>query len=267
MRALLAILVLCGAAGCVEPFKGSHIEFSLAGVKPICKQVHDSGFTSAAVPLPACLDDDDTITHHLELWAVLHRSTLVRLKSFTIQAQLKPAELMQLEKDGTTLPPDNRPFRMDPTGYLNQFTPEKRQNFLDNAKNVVAITSYAPTRYESGKRLHPNYYVGNFQPFTVPHNGTYHGVVDGIHPLGNAAIGGAAFDVDVVLSDLDSLFVTVESAPVDRPKAGPSEYILLSGTATRIVRGAISVEATSPTDPDALGHFNVFTRLDERDYF
>jgi hypothetical protein len=267
--ATVVVFVLLTVSGCVKPFSGSHIEFSLTGYKDICSQITASGFA-----LPACKDPDDTTTYHVELWAVLHRSTMVRLAVLTLQRQVKPAEIEQFQRDGVILS-SGKLFQYDPNRTLAQIEAAGQlddwRHLLKQMSAITAITSYSPVMFQPGKeaekRLADDYYVGNHQYLQVPFNGKHHGVVDGLYPLAPIPVGQAALDTDVVLDDLDCLFMTVENAPADRVAPGPSSYVLLTGTTSKVVSGAITVEALSPTDPSARAHFNVFTNLDERDYF
>ena len=62
-------------------------------------------------------------------------------------------------------------------------------------------------------QLDPGVYVGNPFQLTKPISGEFFGVVDGIDPRTNLAIGGLSIPIDYDLADITSLFVVAEPDP------------------------------------------------------
>ncbi len=116
-------------------------------------------------------------------------------------------------------------------------------------------------------REHPDFYEGNDEIFTVPHNGNWRGAVTGTDPRNNQFLGGAGFFVDENLIGTDALLVnwqyncTLEDYenedigpdncepqyPDGFPDADKSEigFHYLSGTTEQRTRGTLNASLSN----------------------
>jgi len=219
---------------------------------------------------------DDRVVHHYEIWATMDRSAVVNLGHFTVQRHLFTDEQIQFEKAGAKLP-DGTAFRVVPGSAFSSLSKTRQQEArlqMDKAQEVYAITGYAPRKLQAdGVTLHPDLYVGSHTQLTRPHNGTYYGQVQSKHPFGTGTLGGGFMNVAPALEEMDTIFVTIEDGAPDRKVRKPSRLIYLQGSARRVARGVINVEATCPLDKKIdhcktlSGSFAVQTSLDEEEYF
>lgn len=276
MSARATWLLLAGVvvltAGCIEPFEGSRLSFNLVGARPPCMAIKALDLQAPASWKGTCngKEVDDRVVHHYEIWATLDRSAVVHLGHFTVQRHLFADEQIQFEKAGVRLP-DGAAFRVvegSPFASLPAAEQQEARAQMNKAQEVYAMTGYAPRKLQAdGKTLHPDLYVGSHLQLTRPHNGTYYGQVQSKHPYGTGTLGGGFMNVAPALERMDSIFVTIEDGAPDRKDRKPSGLIYLQGTARRVARGVINVEATSPHAKTISGSFAVQTGLDEEAYF
>jgi hypothetical protein len=113
---------------------------------------------------------------------------------------------------------------------------------------------------------HPRLYVGNDKVLSLPLNGIFYGVVNGMDPRNNAYIAGAAFDVDAVLDDFDVLRINWNFNDPDDPRRAdydPSNigYHYMAGTPERRTRGVINVVVRHRDFPEISGDLAIFADL------
>lgn len=303
MRKLFAIsicsLLLCG---CIEPFRGSFIQFTMENVDTPCEVMAKAGtraleaIAAGETPDPyyAALEQyektfctplaiggdsvasalkkemDDRFTLHYELWATVNQSAAVFLKAFTVQRILFPDEQKKL--DGKVRLNNGKVFKIATDKTWEEMTDDEREsaNFrMGRATDSLAITTFSTSMFESETEriFHEDFYFGNYRQLTLAHNGTYLGAVKGQHPYGQSTISGASIRVDADLEGLDSLWITVESRAPDRADLTPSDWIYVAGPVSEVARGTLNVEATSTWDSAVKSSFGVFAQLDEEEYF
>lgn len=280
-------LVVAGPAGCIEPFDGAHVQFTLSSaVASPCKMLtrHAKAIADAGLTVPkACTGDlaRDRFLYHYELWATVNQSAVVRLKSFTVQPHLvhdptdpkdfTKYELFDLERQGVLLA-NGREFKIGMDVAFDDLSAEDQDEIKQRmvlVAPVLSITSFSTKKFAEGasNRLHPDLFLGNPSQLTRPFNGTYLGAVEGFHPFGPAKISGAEVKVEPTLEGLDSLWITIEHRDPDRSDPKPSPLVLLSGTTKQIRRGTVNVEAVSAWDQSVTASFAVFPSLGEEDHF
>jgi hypothetical protein len=274
----LLSIVVWALAGCIEPFTGSHIQFTLSDVKTPCKAM----ITAQLPGFDKCQQDADgnvvdemgqRFMAHYEMWASVN-SGVVYLDSFTVQRHLFPDEQIDLEQKGVILS-NGKPFKVagEEGKALAEMTADERDH-VDNqmrlANQVLAMTSFSHMQYEASnpKKLYEDFFLGSYRQLTFPHNGIYYGQVEGPHPYGpGLTLSGGSIRLDPNLEHADGMFVTIETKNPNRPNPQPSEMIYLRSMESKQVRGAIHFSATSPVDAHARGTFLIIPNLGERDYF
>lgn len=266
MRLLIACVVTLGL-GCVEPFRGSHINFDLEGLSTPCEAI-------SAYQLPAarpCTGKraEDRFLYYYELWAVLDRSVLQRVLYFTVQPHLFKDEQLKLEQDGIRLADGTR-FQMDPRQRFSEMRAPDQEKVLDllvKAESALAITSYSKDQFKAAGQLADSFYLGNHLHLTSAHNGTYLGQVRGFHPYGQIMLSGATATSPLSLGGLSALMITVEGEDPARPNPRPSSLVVLDGEAERQSDSLLHVVARSKHDPAARGLFSIATSLDTEELF
>jgi hypothetical protein len=273
MRWPLALTV-CLLAGCIEPFEGSHVQFTLQGVLPPCQvlllnklpgDVHCRKGGQALTP------KEQRFVYHYEMWATVNRSATVYLMSFTVQPHLFPDEQLELDKQKVLLSSGDVFKVGGDRSYWDDMTDAERATTdtqMAKASGVYAITSFSFQQFEpDGGRLADPFYLGNHGQLSRSHNGTYYGQVQASHPFGAITLSGASVRVAPNLKNLDSMWITIEREDPNRPDPQPNSLIYIQGSAAQTVRGVINVKATSPVDPNARAEFGVMPSLGEEDYF
>jgi hypothetical protein len=274
MKTLLPTLyTLLLLPGCIEPFSGSHIQFVMGrDVTTPCDAISKYALS---VPIKCTTDEkQNRFLYHYELWATLRRSAAVYLTSFTVQRHLHldktyKYEIFKLEKDRVTLSSD-RSFKIGLEQTFNELTKEEQKEHLarmDLASPVLSVTSFSTKMFAKDNKLHKDFFLGNHFQLTQPHNGAYFGQILSSHPFGPTTIGGGDLRVKENLTGLDSLWITIESGDPNRPNPKPSKTTYLSGTAVKVSRGTINVDAVSPYDSKVTATIGVFPALGEEEYF
>jgi hypothetical protein len=269
------------ASGCVEPFEGSHVQFSLDNVDQPCQVLllnqltgQESCKDASGQPLSR---QDQRFVGHYEMWATVNDSAAVYLMSFTVQPHLFPAEEIELDKERIELS-NGKTFVLggqSGKSYNYDMTAEEKaitDTQMGKASTVKAITSFSDTMFEDPnapppRKLVKDFYLGSHTQLSLAHNGEYYGQVKKSHPYGAITLDGASVRVAPNLENLDSMWITIELGDPDRPDPKPSKLIYLRGSAEQKVRGVINVEATSPIDPQARAAFGVLPALGEEEYF
>jgi hypothetical protein len=148
---------------------------------------------------------------------------------------------------------------------------------------VKAVASYSTFRYPSGivpppeeiddltnrERLrvcrelwaaNPTYYEGSDKVYSLPLNGTFHGVVEGVNPVNEGFLGGATIYVDEALSSADAFTINWQFKDYDGDGApdyppgfldagnepSPFGYPFMFGTPERRARGVIHASLVNP---------------------
>jgi hypothetical protein len=115
---------------------------------------------------------------------------------------------------------------------------------------------------------HPGYYVGTDKILSLPINGTYYGIVEGMDPRNMALLGGASFSVDASFPEFDALRVNWNfNNPNDPRRAGysPSNigWHYMSGTPFVRTRGVINVTVRHQDFPQISGDIAIYTGLED----
>lgn len=219
--------------------------------------------------------EDQRFVYHYEMWATVNKSAAVYLMSFTVQPHLFPCEEKELDKAGVTLA-SGRTFKIGgqtDQAYDQMDDAEKRITDIQLAKasGVNVITSFSPWKYENNdsgtNKLDPRFYLGNHRQLSLAVNGVYYGQINSSHPYASVTLGGATTTVEPNLANLDSMWITIERKPPDRPDPTPGKLVYLRGTAYEVTRGVINVEATSPYNAEAQAAFGVIPAQGEEGYF
>jgi hypothetical protein len=118
---------------------------------------------------------------------------------------------------------------------------------------------------------HPRFYVGNDRVFSLPHNGQFYGMVDGVDPRNNAFVGGAGLALPATFKEFDELWINWQfndTNPATNPRVdtfGPSAtgYHYLRGQPQNRTRRVINV----PMSNDLFGSINaevaIYPGIDE----
>lgn len=278
MRVAIALIGCLTLVGCIEPFDGSHVQFTLAGVPPPCqalllndlpgKERCTADGTATGTPLTP---EKQRFVYHYEMWATVEKSAAVYLMSFTVQPHLFPAEQLELDKQKKRLF-NGKVFKVGgDRSYWDDMTAAERTTVdtqMAKAAGVHAITSFAYDEFQSdGVTMVEDFYLGNHGQLSRAHNGLYYGQVQSSHPYGAVTLSGASVRVAPNLEDLDSMWVTIELDDPNRPDPKPSSLVYLQGMAKQTVQGVINVQATSPVDSAARAAFGVMPSMGEEEYF
>jgi hypothetical protein len=120
----------------------------------------------------------------------------------------------------------------------------------------------------------PDFYEGSDKVFTLPLNGKFYGMVEGMNPINDGFVGGAGVYVDEDLAGFDAFLVNWQfkdlngdGAPDVPTGVEPSEtgYQYLTGRGERITRGLISASLRNLNDVTIRGTLAVFPDLGDDD--
>ena len=139
---------------------------------------------------------------------------------------------------------------------------------IDDASNAVRIAVCKALWAEN-----EDFYEGNDKVLTLPHNGSWRGVVTGTNPINQGFLSGSSFFVDRVLTSIDAL--TVNWQFKDRDQDGDPDYpadfpdelkspvgvIYLRGDAELDTRGVINVPMFNPEEPNIRAEAAIFANL------
>jgi len=245
--ALLGVLVSFAASGCVEPFSGSNVQFTLSGAH-IPGTPSDFGrpppgthYEFHAFELITDTDMDgnevvvQTFTHKIANFEVrpmvdtsspcfieVHNTPFPGLHSTQVARKLR--EVYGIDD------PYNPPAGADAGEIIDILTADRRmdgQGLIETG--IKAITTHDPSEYpsdipaidridEASNDLrrqkcrafwadHPLKYEGSDQVFTLPHNSPWIGAVDGADPRNSVFIGGAKIEVEAGLIGIDGMLM------------------------------------------------------------
>src|SRR5690349_12254274 len=119
-----------------------------------------------------------------------------------------------------------------------------------------------------------DFYEGSDKVFTLPLNGKFYGMVEGMNPINEGFVGGAGVYVDEELANADAFMVNWQfkdyndDGNPDVPGGvTPSDigYPYLQGRAQRIQRGVISTPLRNLNDVTIRGDLAVFPNLGHDD--
>lgn len=298
----LAVPLALSTIACVDPFTGSHIEFTLGpGAHIPGDQMDGFGRPPSGT--------------HYEMW-VVRDNVAFYLKSYRVVPVIDRAEPCFIDDDEATFPGLHStmifektmerypPVDGQPVTHLadaerreaNQALIETRlKAIVSHDEGVLEAEKLAleaelaaagievtdiddasnAARAEICKRFfaaHPTYYVGNDRVFALPISGLFYGMVDGSDPRNSAFVGGAGFDVEPTFPEFDALWVTWQFDDPADPRIGvaagqyqPSEtgYHYMSGTPVERVRGVINVPLVNAYFGQINGEAAIYAGVDE----
>lgn len=120
-------------------------------------------------------------------------------------------------------------------------------------------------------RQHPDYYIGTDKIVTIPINGTYIGMVEGMDPRNGGFLGGGQVSVDAAFPDLDAVRVNWNfNDPNDPRRAGYPESSIgwhyMAGRAVQRVRGVYNISVVNQDYGRRVsGEISVYTDLGRDD--
>lgn len=107
---------------------------------------------------------------------------------------------------------------------------------------------------------HPDFYEGSDKVFTLPLNGSYFGMVEGMNPINQGFVGGSSMFVDENLVGHDAYILNWQyddfngdgtpdfPASVPAAERSTTGYLYMSGLPVEIARGVITVPLRHPTN-------------------
>jgi hypothetical protein len=115
---------------------------------------------------------------------------------------------------------------------------------------------------------HPAYFVGTDKVLSIPLNGTYYGVVEGMDPRSGSPLGGGSVIVNASFPVFDSLRINWNfNDPNDPRKANysPSDvgWHYMAGTPFVRERGVINVSLRNQDFGQIAGEASIYTNLDQ----
>lgn len=152
------------------------------------------------------------------------------------------------------------PFRYPATAPAGQCPPASADALPDPACRDDASNAQRLKRCRAIWTAHPDYYEGSDKVFTLPLNGRYLGMVQGMNPLNSGAVGGSSMFVDENLIEHDVYLLNWQYDDLDgngRPdfpasipvgERSASGYPYLSGRPVSITRGVITVPMRHQTN-------------------
>jgi hypothetical protein len=248
-------------SGCVEPFGGSNIQFTLAGGVHIPGTPADFG----RPPPGTHYQFYATQTRELEDGRTIEFT--FKVAEFEVLPLISRASPCFIEDDESRFPglhstqfaqklreetgiddPFNPPAGADDGDIIDIITADVRMNNLGRLEGgVKAVTNHSPASYPTGipdptnrsdaanaeRRercnafwdANPTFYEGSDKVFTLPLNAAWLGAVDGADPRTSAFLGGVSLFVDSDLSQIDGLMINYQydCTPADfrNPDIGP----------------------------------------------
>jgi hypothetical protein len=138
-------------------------------------------------------------------------------------------------------------------------------NQIDDASNADRLA-----KCQAVWRQHPGYYVATDKVLTLPLNGTYYGIVQGMDPRNQALLGGGSIDVDASFPEFDALRISWDwNDPNDTRKGNypPTNtgHYYMAGPPVMIVRGVINVSLVNEEFSRIGGEASIFTDLGRDD--
>jgi hypothetical protein len=124
----------------------------------------------------------------------------------------------------------------------------------------------------------PDYYEGSDKVFTLPLNGRFFGMVDGVNPINEGFVGGATMFVDEVLGAADAYTVTWQFKDFDGDGEPdyPADFLAerapaplgvpyVTGRPELRTRGVINALLTNPVSPAVFADVGIFSGLGDDD--
>jgi len=294
-------LAACLAAGCVESFEGSWVEFTLG------PNTHVPGDTNLGNGKPPS-------GTHFEMWVVTAGRGF-KMAEFSIVPELDPAFPCFIEEDDSKFPglhtmqwveknlesvggtPEgegelgiiadaNERERRIPlifnqlkavTSYDVTATPAVLTALSDEVAAMAPITDISDAASAKRRTIckkffadHPNFYVGNDKVFALPLNGKFFGLVDGTDPRNAAPVGGSGFTVPVTAKEFDTLAINWQFNDPQDPRIqqfgpAPAGYHYMSGTPQYRTRRTINVPMRNQQFPEINGEVAMFPGIHEDD--
>lgn len=168
---------------------------------------------------------------------------------------------LPLLEDGLKAVTSHEAFRYPATAPAGQCPPTSADALPDPACHDDASNSQRLRRCRALWAAHAELYEGSDKVFTLPLNGTYLGMVEGMNPLNQGFVGGSAMFVDENLvghntyalnwqyDDLDGNGTPDFPASVPARERSTVGYLYMSGAPVQITRGVTTVPLRHPTVP------------------
>jgi hypothetical protein len=118
---------------------------------------------------------------------------------------------------------------------------------------------------------HPGYYVGTDKILTIPLNGAYIGLVEGMDPRSGSLLGGGAINVDSSFPGFDAVRVNWQFNAADDPRrasypASDIGWHYMSGPAVQRVRGVYNITVVNQDFGRRIsGEISIYTDLGRDD--
>ncbi len=114
----------------------------------------------------------------------------------------------------------------------------------------------------------PDFYTGSDKVYSLPLNGVYYGMVEGINPINSAPLGGADFEVPDTFKDFDSLAINWQFNDPTDPRAAdhgnsPTGYHYMAGKPQDRNRRVINVPLQNVDNPAIAGNAAIIPAIDE----
>lgn len=151
-------------------------------------------------------------------------------------------------------------FRYPATAPAGQCPPTAADALPDPACTDSASNAQRLARCRVLWAAHPDFYEGSDKVFTLPLNGRYLGMVEGMNPVNQGFVGGSSMFVDENLVGHDAYFIDWQyddfngDGTPDFPASLPAAdrrttgYLYMSGLPVEIARGVITVPLRHPTN-------------------
>ena len=124
---------------------------------------------------------------------------------------------------------------------------------------------------------HPDYYEGSDKVFTLPLNGHYLGMVEGMNPLNMGFVGGSSMFVESNLVDHDAYVLNWQYDDLDGdgtpdfpadlpvPQRSRTGFLYMQGAPVEIARGVITVPLRHPTNASINADLAILPNLGQDD--
>ncbi len=120
----------------------------------------------------------------------------------------------------------------------------------------------------------PEFYEGSDKVFTLPLNGRFFGMVEGMNPINNGFVGGSGFFVDPNLVDLEAYVLNWQyddldhdgapDVPIGSPSS-PTGFPYMQGKPVQVTRGTFTVSLRHATNPRITATMAIFPNLGSDD--
>lgn len=120
----------------------------------------------------------------------------------------------------------------------------------------------------------PEFYEGSDKVFTLPLNGRFFGMVEGMNPINNGFVGGSGFFVEPNLVDLEAYVLNWQyddldhdgapDVPIGSPSS-PTGFPYMQGKPVQVTRGTFTVSLRHATNPRITATMAIFPNLGSDD--